>query len=741
MSVKFLRRPPLSALSLSCLATVAWAQNAPPPPAEPATPLADVTNTATRTERRTDSLPATVSVHTGKEAEARGQRDLKDLFRDEVDLAVRASSPRFTAAGASTGRAGNEGLNIRGLEGNQVLVLVDGVRAPLAYSFGPFASGRLDTLFVEALAQADVLRGPASTSFGSDGLAGALSLRLLEPADLLRPGRDFAGFARYSHHSVDEGHLATGAAAWRQGAFSVLLLASRREAHESETQGQDTHPDSRRTAPNPLNLAQTGALAQWRLALSPAHTLGGTLEAVRRSSASDVLSARTAPATPPAVLPATAVVGLAAQDRQDRKRGTLLWKLDDINAAFIQQAEARFSIQDTRIQQRGSEDRLAATDRLRVGRYAERITLASAQASHSLTALGLPQRLSAGLEASRNDITALRDGTVPPFGERFPSRPFPDTRFSQVGAFVQNEIQWGRLAVIPALRFDRYDLKPKPEGYSASTVVKLSDQAVTPRLGLVWALAPALAPYAQAALGFRAPTPEQVNNGFTNVASGYRSIGNAKLKPEHARSLEVGLRGRAGAWRWQAAAYDNRYRDFISQQVVGGSFTVADPAVFQFVNLDEAHIRGAELRLGWTPSAAWRFNAAAAAARGDSERNGVRRPLNSVEPTRLSLSAQHESGAFSWRAQLNHARAKAPDRIDSSGVSAPLFAPPAWTTLDLGLSWRASPMLTLHANLNNTSDETYWRWSDARGLAAGSPIQDAFSAPGRHWALTARLDF
>lgn len=157
-------------------------------------------------------MPGTVTVHTATEAEARGARDLKDLFRHEVDLVVRQQPGRYTAAGSNLGRAGNEGLNVRGLEGNQVLVLVDGVRAPQAFGFGAFASGRLDTLFTEALATAEVLRGPASAQFGSDGLAGALSLRTLAPADLLRPGQARAGFVRGSQHSVDEGAALTGAA-------------------------------------------------------------------------------------------------------------------------------------------------------------------------------------------------------------------------------------------------------------------------------------------------------------------------------------------------------------------------------------------------------------------------------------------------------------------------------------------------------------------------------------------------
>lgn len=109
--------------------TLLLAQSTPPTPAE-TTRLDEVTVSATRSERRVDKVPATVTVTPAAQIEQSGARDIKDVFRDELDVSVRAAPTRFTAAGASTGRAGNEGINIRGLEGNQVLMLVDGIRVP-----------------------------------------------------------------------------------------------------------------------------------------------------------------------------------------------------------------------------------------------------------------------------------------------------------------------------------------------------------------------------------------------------------------------------------------------------------------------------------------------------------------------------------------------------------------------------------------------------------------------------------
>jgi hemoglobin/transferrin/lactoferrin receptor protein len=359
----------------------------------------------------------------------------------------------------------------------------------------------------------------------------------------------------------------------------------------------------------------------------------------------------------------------------------------------------------------------------------------------------LTQRLSHGIDASRSEISGLRDGAVPPQGETFPVKPFPDTDYTLAGAFVQSEIEVGAFGVIPALRFDRYKLSPSSQGYSGD-IAALSDQAVTPRIGVVWCFADAFAPYMQWSRGFRAPTPDQVNNGFTNVAQGYQSIGNPNLEPEHAQSIEAGVRGRIWGLRYSLAGYDNRYEDFIAQQVVGGTGVPGvDPLIFQFINLAKARIRGIELRGEWRAGTHWTVTAGSALSRGYGEINGARVPLDSAEPLRTALGVRYDVGTWSLRAQALHAQGKAANRIapvrtaPGAPPSAPPFAPPSYTVLDIGATWKPLPPLTLNVNLHNALDKTYWRWSDVRGLPDDSTVKDAYTAPGRSLQVSMRYDY
>ena len=785
-----LKRTPV-ALAMACslsLPQAATAQDAVPPPPAPspaarpsaeagaapasasatATPSAAITAlaagplldqvsvTATRTPRRLDDVPNTVTVTTADDIEREGARSIKDVFRNELDVTVRQAPTRFSAAGAATGRAGQEGINIRGLEGNQVLILVDGIRAPSAFSFGSMATGRGDFLNVDSAQTIEVLRGPASTQYGSDGLAGVVSLRTLDPADVLRPGQSVGGYAQLGYASVDRSWHTAVAVAARSGDWQALLLARQQRGHETDNQGQNDAPNATRTTPDPVDYSTPATLGKLIYSIGPTQQLGLTVEAQRRTQDTHVISARAA-----GTLAAASVLDLQAHDRVERERVSLEHDYEDPQGRWFHKAQTRLYVQDAEVRQLSLEDRNTSADRVRDNRYEQKVigfstlferrigdgpsaTPGAADAAQSNALSALQQRWSFGVDASRSEISGVRDGTVPPAGETFPTRPFPDTRYTLMGAFVQDEIEAGRVSLIPGLRWDRYRLQPSADGYTGGTVLPLSDQALTPRLGAVWRLARGFAPYAQWARGFRAPAPDQVNNGFSNVTSGYRSIGNPNLKAERASSVELGARGRQGPLRWQVAVFDQRYRDFISQQVVGGSGTPADPSVFQYVNLTQAHIRGAELRTAWQIAPRWSLNAGSAYTRGDTQLNGVETPLATVEPLRATLGLRYEAETLAFNATALHSQAKSPGRtvpIATTTGTAAAFATPSYTVLDLGARWKPTSQLTLNANLNNVFDKTYWRWSDVRGLADSSTVRDAYTAPGRELQVSVRYDF
>jgi hemoglobin/transferrin/lactoferrin receptor protein len=620
-------------------------------------------------------------------------------------------------------------------------MLIDGIRVPNGFSFGSFTTGRADYLDVDGIQSVEVLRGPASTQYGSDGLAGAVSFRTLDPSDIYKKNKNEGGFARTGYNTIDRSWSSTLGLAGARGPWQGMILGSFRLGHETINQGKNQAQNIERTAPNPVDYNNRYLLAKAILTINPQQQLGLTLESQRRTQATEVYSARAAQPLRP-----FETLSFSTLDRINRDRVSVEHLYSDLSAPWIQKAETRIYWQDAQINQFATEDRYRTRTRTRDNTYQTSVLGAATQFESNLTAV-LDQRLTDGLDWSLADIRGKRDGTVPPYGGVFPDKPFPDTLYTLSGAFLQSEIELGDVSITPGVRFDYYRIAPTSSRLTQGThrggvlhpPTTSTGQAVTPRLGIVWSLHPMFAPYAQYAQGFRAPTPDQVNNGFRNLASGYTSIGNPNLKPEYADSLELGLRGSNRAISYSLSAFDNRYKNFISQQIVGGAGRPSNPTIYQYVNLTRAHIQGVVARGDWRFAKNWGLETGFAYLKGDSTIRGRKQPLDSIQPLKVLLGLRYDETTWGGRADWVWNAAKSPSRIALS--SPEQYATPSYGTLDLGLYWKPAASLTINANINNAFDTKYWRWSDVSGLAANSAIKDAYTAPGRNFQVSLRYDF
>lgn len=716
-----------------------------------------VTTSATRVEAAEDEVPATVTSKTAQDVQRQQPRDLKQLLADEPGVAVRLQPARMSAVFGSTGRGGNEGINVRGLEGNQVLLQTDGVRLPMAYDSGPYVAGRGDYIELEAYKRVELLRGPSSTAFGSDGLSGAVSFVTLDPADLLTPGRDSQVALKLGYSSADKSWLSAPSVAVRQGAVQALVLAVRRRGHELDNQGTNDSLNWSRTTPNPQDRQSDYLLGKLLVDLAPGHRLITSFEWLDR----DV---QTRPIHTVVGMPLVNanIVDADAQEHINRQLGRVQYRYDNLRNPWLQRLDVWAWGQESRNRQTGTEryrsPPAAWARRDRDTLYAEDSHGLGLQAQSSLGSAQVAHRVLWGLDASDTRVFSMKDGAHYTAsgslinGGFVPNQSFPDTDYRLLGAFVQDEISVGALTVTPALRLDRFELNPQ-QGNPLYTVnnkvapTALRGDELSPRLGLSWKLAPALQAFAQFAHGFRAPTPSQVNGGVSNSTSNppYRSIGNAALKPETSRSIEAGLRGHVGPVKLSAAVFDSRYRNFIDANVdVTATTTVplepgmaASTRTFQSVNLRRAQIRGVELSASATLARHWTAEARYAHARGDAlTATGSRSPLASIEPDKLTLKLAHERQGL-WGAEL----AVTAQQRQGRPHAADLYVPGGYAVVDFSAWWDVTRQLQVGARVNNLADKRYSTWADVRGLAASTTLAEAYTQPGRNVSTQVRYRF
>jgi hemoglobin/transferrin/lactoferrin receptor protein len=730
-----------------------------------ATDVDPVVVVGTRSERLASQTPGTVSVITDKQIEALLVTDIKDLIRFEPGVSVPTAPARFTLAGAGTGRDGNSGITIRGMGGDRVLIINDGVRLPSGFSFGAQAVGRGGYNDLDLVKSVEILRGPASALYGSDGIAGAVAFTTKDPVDFLVGDQNLGARARVAYNSADQGWNEGLVFAGRSGSLSGLLAYSHRDYQETENQGGIGGVGTTRTEANPQDFSSDAILGKLVWQVAPNHALRLTYDHLNSTMTGDALSTRGPTVSvrpgPPVVTTTTIVNQVVADDETKRDRISLDWRFSD----FLGLTDGSISgyWQDSTTRQYTFEDRDIATtigagptttvasDRARDTTFDNTVYGLAAQGARVFGAGSAVQhRVTLGADWSMTTQEGIRDGVAPPVGETFPVRAFPKTEYQLAGLFVQDEIEMldGALSIIPAVRYDWYDLSPKVDAQFPAAATGQSEDHISPKLGLVYWTGPHLGVFANYGLGFRAPSPMQVNNYFENPVFGYRSIPNPNLRPETSESFEAGFRLRdinvaGGQMRLNTTAFATHYDDFIDQVVVSGTGVPGvDPLVYQYVNLTEVDIKGLEARADLYWDNGFSLIGSAAYAEGDTTTNGRRTQLGSVDPLKIvaGLNYADQSGVWGGSATVTWS-GKKDSRTYNLSCGSTCYLGDSFTLLDVTAYWNVTERATLRAGAFNVLDEKYGWWSDVRGLSATSTIKDAYTQPGRNIgvSLTLRL--
>lgn len=718
-----------------------------------ANPLDEVVVTATRGPRAMADIAGTVTVKSAREIESELARDIKDLIRYEPGISVANSAGRF----------GLGGFNVRGIDGNRVLIEVDGIPVPDSFAIGSFASAGRDFVDLELLKKVEILRGAASSLYGSDAIGGVVAFVTKDPEDLIAADATSHVGARAAWFDADESYAATATGAWEGESLSAMLAFTRREGHELDNQGTAGALDASRTRPDPQSYQSDAALAKLAWNLAGGDRLRLTLEAGQEDAFTDAISGRRTQVFGPIT---AQTLDLTGDDGKRRSRIAFDHAFA-LERSIAGEGSWQVYWQDSETVQRTEELRLNSgigpafeTIRHRRASFEQEVLggelvlrreLAQERATHVFTY---------GLELERTDSEQLRDGSqtdvttgevtnvVQP--DTFPVRDFPITQTLEAAVFLQDEIAIGegRWTVAPGVRADYYDLDPEAdaiylEDNPLSTPAAMNHASVSPKLGIVRHFGDALSAYVQYAEGFRAPPYSDVNVGFTNLAFGYTAIPNPDLDPERSRGVELGLRGGSGGSFFSVAAFHNDYEDFIEPFVALGIDPDTGLLVFQSRNIAQARIYGAELRGGLDIGSfserlsGFGLRTTIAWARGDDRTADV--PLNSVDPLKGVLGVGYRSAGDRWGAELVLTAVDGKDRIDES--AGPQFRAPGYEVLDLFAHFALGGRATLHLGLANLTDETYWEWSDVRGRPAGDPVIDRFSRPGRSASASIHFRF
>lgn len=592
--------------------------------------------------------------------------------------------------------------NIRGFQDEQIVLRVDGARQN-------FNAGHRGRFFVDpaALKRVEIIRGGASTMYGSGALGGVISLETKDAADVVAPGQDYGGEISLGYNSQGDEIFTNIALGGFFGDFEALGFLSYRPMFSDLKDGDgEAINDSRIDAGSAL----------LKLAYAPVGPLRIEASYLRYQDDGE---------TPPNANAASSADTVVDRDISKQSGRVELSYAPDGSETVDLTALAYVDATEL------TEDRFAD------GRYDEtRLTTIGVEAvNRSRVELGLPVRLSYGIEAFQDAQEAERDGAARPQS--------PDAERRFLAGFAQAELALTeRLALIPGLRYDYFELDPETAYESRS------DGELSPRIALNWRPTDSWQLYASAAQSFRAPSLTELYadgvhfsvDGFSLdpgvVFTGVNAFQPAPdLEPEVAQQVEIGarfLRDGVASPRdrlsFSANVYAANVENYIDQVV---TFIDFDTATFNPVtgNLEvsgstvtrnvDAELWGFEADLTYD-AGPWFMGAGVTLPRGREADGGA---LGSIPGDKLTAKL----GVRPMEALTLGARATFADGQDD----VPEEGTPAdgYVVFDLYTTYAPYEQLTLRAGVDNVADRTY------------RVHPNGLNDPGRSFKIGASVEF
>lgn len=488
---------------------------------------------------------------------------------------------------------------LRGLSGQRVLVLVDGMPMNSARGNGPHPS-LVPTPMIDRV---EVVRGPSSVSYGSDAIGGALNIitRDLTPSP---DGRSSGvkGSAQIGGGSAD--HVFGGQAEVRPyvGKLALQIAGGWNKANDFET---------------PTTTVANSSYQDWNGAVNARYDLGSHLTlrtGYQAYRGKDI-----------------GIPGLSFAFPGASQDFSFRYYDRDLVHVTLDQHYADSWLENTRVRIYSQRERrnFFSTERLASSVFptfgvfgappgaTSRVT--EQDRFFDLNTLGGQVQLTSKKHEGYRWTFGLDAATDRTSGNNIRRRAYhfngvggvdstgtvtlrttqsvPNGSFDSFGAYFQNEWyltpQWTLATGVRGTRY-KYHAKAGPlaPGFNFTDRVTRND-ALCGSLGLVWAPQPDLHLSANVSNGYRQPNAQDLY--FDGAASVGFVIGNPTLSPEKAVSYDLGMRWGPGNVAISGNVFLTQFRDLIDALRVASVPEAQGQPTYQYANIAKARTYGVEV--------------------------------------------------------------------------------------------------------------------------------------------------
>jgi hemoglobin/transferrin/lactoferrin receptor protein len=617
-----------------------------------------ITSTATRTKKSIWDVPQAMTIVDREAIDRRQPCTPVEMLKEEPGVWAVSVAAQGTPI-------------IRGLNGNRVLYLWDGVRINNGALFGG-PNGFFNQFPIGAVDHMEIIRGGGSVQYGSDAIGGVINVfsKKAEFTDEFTIHGDLYG--RYGSNDQENTQTLNLSLSGSRVAFAAGI--SRQEVGDYYGAGEGTL--------SPTGFNALGGYADLAFLLAPDHTLRLSWVGNERKDVESYVQSK---------LNANGVPRIFGP-RENRGIFKLDYTAEDLGAwsselKFYGYYQYYDQLRERRNQTASSFSTTTTdTDQDVFGIGLQNTTNAGKlQLTYGVDYRHeeLGSKLSLRTRSNATGLTSVTE----------PAGNTPDGDYDVFSAFLSSEYRpFERLLLTAGVRYENTHLQSNPEaldvipnaGYGLDLLeVDERWNSVVWNVGSIFSITKEWDLVANIGTAFRAPTYSDLLSAGTPVfSSRIASIPSPDLDPEKSITYELGTRVHSEKFTGTLNGYYTQLNDLIVQNESG---TVEIPGQGTFIatrkgNSGEGYIAGVELALAYKPTPDWTFFANANYTYGQDE--VANDPLRFIPPFNGVIGIRYEAPSRRWWVELTETWATrltrhAPDDEQDAGFSRdPAFGSP-----------------------------------------------------------------
>lgn len=562
---------------------------------------------------------------------------------------------------------------VRGLTGNQTLILVDGIRLNNStFRYGP--NQYLNTIDPFTIQTIEVAKGTGSVQYGTDAMGGVMHLFTKEPVFATdRKQASAQVLAKYMSGNMEK--TARGEAQFSNQNFALLAGITKKDF--GDLIGGDT---TGKQSPSGYKEWSADLKAKWKLNPETELIMAGQL-----------LQQSHVPVYHKLVLEDFAVNEMDPQQRlltyaRLRRRG---------RSVFFRQTEITLSYQQ------GMEGRYSRKNGTNILRKEKDETNTIGLTADFFSAFTRHWTANSGVELYQDKVSSTRaDQNIISGMETAKRGLYPDrSRYGNYSLYSLHHIEWNNWVADAGLRINSFAIR-----ISDTTLgdVKILPAALVTNAALLYRINRYQALYVSYSSGYRAPNVDDM--GTLGIVDFRYEIPAASLLPEKSRHTEIGYKLQSKKIKATASLYHLHLGNLITRVKMEGQVISGYP-VYKKENTEAAYIKGVETDWEWNVQQNWIIAGGLTYTYGQSLSR--KEPLRRIPPFHGQLMAAFRKKE--WRVTADWQFAGKQNRLaqgDKDDNRIPAGGTPGWHIFNINGVY-THKHLQLYAGLQNLLNKDY----------------------------------